>query len=40
MATADERRRHFIVQVMKESFKIYCAVNDGIINLVDVVHFL
>jgi len=22
--------------VLKESFKIYCAVNDGIINLVDV----
>jgi hypothetical protein len=23
------------VQVLKESFKIYCAINDGIINLVD-----
>jgi hypothetical protein len=22
-------------QVLKESFKIYCAINDGIINLVD-----
>jgi hypothetical protein len=26
--------------VLKESFKIYCAVNDGIINLVDVVILL
>lgn len=25
-------------QVLKESFKIYCAVNDGIINLVDKVN--
>lgn len=24
-------------QVLKESFKIYCAINDGIINLVDKV---
>lgn len=24
-------------QVLKESFKIYCAINDGIINLVDMV---
>ena len=24
--------------MLKESFKIYCAVNDGIINLVDVVY--
>ncbi|KAL9273486.1 putative clathrin assembly protein, partial [Drosera capensis] len=23
------------LQVLKESFKIYCAINDGIINLVD-----
>jgi len=23
------------VQVLKESFKIYCTINDGIINLVD-----
>lgn len=28
-------------QVLKESFKIYCAINDGIINLVDkVLYFL
>lgn len=27
------------LQVLKESFKIYCAINDGIINLVDVVGF-
>ena len=26
--------------MLKESFKIYCAINDGIINLVDKVHFL
>lgn len=26
------------VQVLKESFKIYCAINDGIINLVDKVY--
>ena len=26
-----------IIQILKESFKIYCALNDGIINLVDVV---
>jgi hypothetical protein len=25
------------MQVLKESFKIYCAINDGIINLVDLV---
>lgn len=25
------------LQVLKESFKIYCAINDGIINLVDKV---
>ena len=34
-------RLHIIVdmwfQVLKESFKIYCAVNDGIINLIDKV---
>lgn len=24
-------------QVLKESFKIYCSINDGIINLVDMV---
>lgn len=27
----------YVVQVLKESFKIYCAINDGIINLVDKV---
>lgn len=27
----------FSFQVLKESFKIYCAINDGIINLVDKV---
>ena len=27
----------YIAQVLKESFKIYCAINDGIINLVDKV---
>lgn len=26
-----------VVQVLKESFKLYCAINDGIINLVDLV---
>jgi len=26
------------IQVLKESFKIYCAINDGIINLVDKVY--
>lgn len=26
-----------LLQVLKESFKIYCAINDGIINLVDKV---
>ena len=36
-AIADELRWHFIIQVLKESFKIYCALNDGIIKLVDVV---
>lgn len=25
-------------QVLKESFKIYCAINDGIINLIDKVN--
>jgi hypothetical protein len=28
------------MQVLKESFKIYCAINDGIINLVDMVKLL
>uniref|UniRef100_A0ACD5ZBN3 Uncharacterized protein n=1 Tax=Avena sativa TaxID=4498 RepID=A0ACD5ZBN3_AVESA len=28
--------QHALALVMKESFKIYCALNDGIINLVDV----
>lgn len=27
----------YTFQVLKESFKIYCAINDGIINLVDKV---
>ena len=27
------------MQVLKESFKIYCAINDGIINLVEMVNF-
>jgi hypothetical protein len=27
----------YFAQVLKESFKIYCAINDGIINLVDKV---
>jgi len=30
----------YTFQVLKESFKIYCAVNDGIINLVDKVNLL
>lgn len=29
-----------VTQVLKESFKIYCAVNDGIINLVEMVPFI
>lgn len=29
----------YFFQVLKESFKIYCAINDGIINLVDKVSF-
>lgn len=29
----------FDFQVLKESFKIYCAINDGIINLVDKVNW-
>lgn len=27
----------YVMKVLKESFKIYCAINDGIINLVDMV---
>ena len=30
----------FLLQVLKESFKIYCAINDGIINLVDKVNWI
>lgn len=33
-------RSFFCVQVMKESFRIYHAINDGMINLVDKVYFV
>jgi len=29
--------QYALALVLKESFKIYCAINDGIINLVDMV---
>lgn len=31
--------QYALALVLKESFKIYCAVNDGIINLIDKVIF-
>ena len=31
--------QYALALVLKESFKIYCAINDGIINLVDMVCF-
>lgn len=31
--------QYALALVLKESFKIYCAINDGIINFVDMVGF-